>query len=122
MECSFLFAKCSPQILRGETMFLTLRGSSGLRGRGQNGHSAVHRRIQHLVLPEVFHQNILTGGGHAAGLLELAEGVVGDVEKALDVYENNADAWKQLQHNAMTRDFSWDTASLAYVDLYKQLV
>lgn len=40
----------------------------------------------------------------------------------LDVYENNADAWKQLQHNAMTRDFSWDTASLAYVDLYKQLV
>ena len=23
--CSFLFAKCSPQILRGETMFLTLR-------------------------------------------------------------------------------------------------
>lgn len=26
MGCSFLFAKCSPQILRGETMFLTLRG------------------------------------------------------------------------------------------------
>ena len=60
MGCSFLFAKCSPQILRGETMFLTLRGSAGLRGRGQNGHSAVHRRIQHLVLPEIFHQDILT--------------------------------------------------------------
>ena len=48
--------------------------------------------------------------------------MVQTLEKALDVYENNADAWKQLQHNAMTRDFSWDTASLAYVDLYKQLV
>ena len=44
------------------------------------------------------------------------------LEKALDVYKNNTDSWKQLQHNAMTRDFSWDTASLAYVDLYKQLV
>ena len=48
--------------------------------------------------------------------------MVQTLEKALDVYENNADAWKQLQHNAMARDFSWDTASLAYVDLYKQLV
>ena len=48
--------------------------------------------------------------------------MVQTLEKALDVYEKNADAWKQLQHNAMTRDFSWDTASLAYVDLYKQLV
>ena len=48
--------------------------------------------------------------------------MVQTLEKALDVYKNNADSWKQLQHNAMTRDFSWDTASLAYVDLYKQLV
>ncbi len=48
--------------------------------------------------------------------------MVQTLEKALDVYENHAEAWKQLQHNAMTRDFSWDTASLAYVDLYKQLV
>ena len=63
-------------------------GSVSFLGRGgQNGHSAVHHRVQHLVLPEVFHQNILTGGGHAAGLLQLAEGVVGDVEKALDVFE-----------------------------------
>ena len=74
------------------------------------------------MLPEIFHQDILAGGGHTAGLLDLADGIIGDVEKALDVYENNADAWKQLQHNAMARDFSWDTASLAYVDLYKQLV
>ena len=43
--------------------------------------------MQHLVLPEVFHQDILTGGCHAAGLLKFAEGVVGDVEKTLDVFE-----------------------------------
>ena len=69
------------------TMFLTLRGSAGLRGRGQNGHSAVHGGVHHLVLPEIFHQDILTGGCHAAGLLELADGIVGDVEKAFDVFE-----------------------------------
>ena len=40
-------------------MFLTLRGSAGLRGRGQNGHPAVHCRVQHLVLPEILHQDIL---------------------------------------------------------------
>ena len=39
------------------------------------------------MLPEIFHQNILTGGGHAAGLLNFADGVVGDVEKALDIFE-----------------------------------
>ena len=69
------------------TMFLTLRGSAGLRGRGQNGHSAVHGGVHHLVLPEILHQDILTGGCHAAGLLELADGIVGDVEKALDIFK-----------------------------------
>ena len=54
---------------------------------GQNGHSAVHGGVHHLVLPEILHQDILTGGCHAAGLLELADGIIGDVEKALDVFE-----------------------------------
>lgn len=39
------------------------------------------------MLPEILHQDILTGGCHAAGLLELAEGVVGDVEKTFDVFK-----------------------------------
>ena len=39
------------------------------------------------MLPEILHQDILTGGCHAAGLLQLADGFVGDVEKALDVFE-----------------------------------
>ena len=39
------------------------------------------------MLPEILHQDILTGGCHAAGLLELADGIVGDVEKTLDVFE-----------------------------------
>lgn len=40
------------------------------------------------------------------------------IEMALEVYYDYPEDWKQLQYNAMTRDFSWDTASEAYVDLY----
>ncbi|MGT2960919.1 glycogen synthase GlgA [Streptococcus caballi] len=40
---------------------------------------------------------------------------------ALDVYYNHKEDWRALQHNAMTTDFSWDTASLAYERLYKEL-
>lgn len=43
------------------------------------------------------------------------------IERALDIYRNHPEDFKQLQHNAMTKDFSWDTASQQYVDLYKQL-
>ncbi len=43
------------------------------------------------------------------------------LEKALDVYTNHPADWKILQENAMTRDFSWDTASQEYVELYKTL-
>lgn len=43
------------------------------------------------------------------------------LEKALDVYTNHPADWKILQENAMTRDFSWDTASQQYVELYKTL-
>ncbi|MGT2907415.1 glycogen synthase GlgA [Streptococcus dentiloxodontae] len=48
--------------------------------------------------------------------------LVKTLEKALDVYYNKAEDWKVLQKTAMTQDFSWDTASDAYVDLYKSLL
>lgn len=40
---------------------------------------------------------------------------------ALDAYRHHLEDWKMLQQNAMTRDFSWETASLAYVKLYHSL-
>ncbi|MFC3927072.1 glycogen synthase GlgA [Streptococcus caprae] len=43
------------------------------------------------------------------------------LETALDLYYNQPQAWKKLQENAMTCDFSWDTASQAYLDLYRYL-
>lgn len=43
------------------------------------------------------------------------------VEKAVDLYYSNKEDWSMLQKNAMITDFSWDTASKAYEDLYEQL-
>lgn len=40
---------------------------------------------------------------------------------ALDIYRHHKDDWQVLQKNAMTADFSWDTASLAYEQLYQEL-
>lgn len=48
--------------------------------------------------------------------------MVKTIERALDVYHNDREGWRDLQQNAMTRDFSWDTASQAYLDLYRQLI
>ncbi|MBA2795055.1 glycogen synthase GlgA [Streptococcus porcinus] len=41
---------------------------------------------------------------------------------ALDVYNHHQEDWKKLQRNAMTQDFSWDTASLSYLNLYDQVI
>lgn len=40
---------------------------------------------------------------------------------ALETYKGNQLAWTTLQNNAMTQDFSWDTACQAYVELYHYL-
>lgn len=44
------------------------------------------------------------------------------LERALDVYCHHKEDWKALQEQAMTRDFSWDTASNAYQELYQHLL
>ena len=41
--------------------------------------------------------------------------------KAIDLYYNHKEAWAGLQEQAMSTDFSWDTASKAYSNLYEQL-
>lgn len=43
------------------------------------------------------------------------------IEQALDVYYYHKETWQKLQHNAMSQDFSWDTASRHYESLYQQL-
>lgn len=40
---------------------------------------------------------------------------------ALDIFHNHKEDWQAIQKNAMSADFSWDSASLAYEKLYKDL-
>lgn len=41
---------------------------------------------------------------------------------ALSIYENEPNTWQNLQKQAMTTDFSWDSASLNYLTLYQKLL
>ena len=39
---------------------------------------------------------------------------------ARSLYQDR-DAWRQLVHNAMSRDYSWDRQGAHYVELYRRL-
>ena len=44
------------------------------------------------------------------------------LEKALFVYYENPQIWRQLQINGMKKDFSWDHSAKEYLKLYRKLV
>lgn len=44
------------------------------------------------------------------------------IHYALDVYEQNPDAWYQLIQQAMATDFSWTEPAKEYIALYEGLV
>lgn len=43
------------------------------------------------------------------------------VQLALHLYQEVPDVWKQVVKRAMTTDFSWDTASHRYIELYDKI-
>lgn len=47
-----------------------------------------------------------------------AESFLGCIHRALTAYRDKS-AWKKLQHNAMTRDFSWGKSAEDYLALYR---
>ncbi len=44
------------------------------------------------------------------------------LQKALLIYYNQPDVWRQLQINGMKKDFSWDKSAKEYSNLYKKLL
>jgi starch synthase len=42
------------------------------------------------------------------------------VGAAVSVFTDK-EAWRQLQRNAMTQDFSWDRSALQYIDVYREI-
>lgn len=43
------------------------------------------------------------------------------IKRALILYSNKK-IWRQMQHTAMNRDFSWQVSAQRYLDLYQQLI
>ena len=41
--------------------------------------------------------------------------------EAVDLYYNDKSAWRGLQHNGMTRDFSWNEPAREYEGVYYQI-
>jgi starch synthase len=62
--------------------------------------------------------------GSATGFL-FAEGtpaaLLGALDRAIALYRDRA-SWQQMMRQAMTRDFSWDSAARRYLALYRELV
>jgi starch synthase len=48
-----------------------------------------------------------------------AEALLGAVRAAVAVFDDKQN-WRQLQRNAMARDFSWDRSASQYIELYRQ--
>jgi starch synthase len=49
------------------------------------------------------------------------EALVTTLERAIAAYPNRA-RWRQMMHQAMTRDFSWAQSAQQYAALYRELV
>jgi len=66
--------------------------------------------------------NQYTGEGNGFGFYEFDSYYLREaVERAVEVFANNKKDWQKLQETAMTSDFSWETSSKVYLDLFKQM-
>ena len=43
------------------------------------------------------------------------------IKRGLDTFPNKT-IWNKIQHNGMTKDFSWDKSAQKYVQLYKEMI
>lgn len=44
------------------------------------------------------------------------------IKQALNVFNNDAGAWQQIQKNGMTQNLSWDKSALEYLSVYQALI
>jgi starch synthase len=64
-----------------------------------------------------FNADNKNGNGFSFGEFS-SDALLEAVERALEVYENMPDTWKQLVRKAMEQDFSWNKSAVKYMDLY----
>ena len=67
-----------------------------------------------------FEKNILKGTGFLYSPNNEAS-LIKKIEFALDIF-SSAKSWRNLQANAMKRDFSWQTSAKSYLSIYRDLL
>ena len=67
--------------------------------------------------------NQFTGEGNGFSFTNYnAHDMLHTIEQAVGMYKFQPKRWKQLAENAMKEDFSWDSSSSHYIDLYESLL
>ena len=63
--------------------------------------------------------NKFTGEGTGFSFANInVQEMTGVLSEAVNLYHNEPKAWKALQKNAMTADFSWERSAKAYEEIY----
>ena len=71
----------------------------------------------------VWAYNPIEGVGTGFGFEEFGSfWMMEEIKQALNVYNNQPKVWASMMKTAMTSDFSWDSASQNYLDLYGQIL
>ncbi|MDR7089593.1 glycogen synthase GlgA [Cellvibrio fibrivorans] len=72
----------------------------------------------------VFEQTLESESGEANGFVfhgATAGELLAAIQRAISLFKQK-DRWKQLQLNAMSKDFSWDASAKEYLAIYEQIV
>lgn len=72
----------------------------------------------------VFEQTLESESGEANGFVfhgATARELLAAIQRAISLFKQK-DRWKQLQLNAMSKDFSWDASAKEYLAIYEQIV
>ncbi|HOY69272.1 MAG TPA: glycogen synthase GlgA [Methylotenera sp.] len=74
----------------------------------------------------VINTNIITYKNKTANGFVLSEAssasLLSCIKEAINVYKNDAAAWKQIQKNGMLQNLSWDKSALEYLAEYKKML
>ena len=71
----------------------------------------------------VFPYNKFEGTGRGFTFSNISAGdMVWVLREAVELYHNDKDAWKGLQKESMTADFSWKNSAQQYLDIYNRIL
>lgn len=50
-----------------------------------------------------------------------AEGLIACIKRAIEIFKHDKNTWRQIQHNGMSQNLSWDKSAKEYLMLYQNM-